>query len=135
MNWSKLLAEVSFEFSRGSGPGGQHRNKTSSKAVLRWNISGTEAFSSEELSRLRRKLESIITKDGDILVASEDLREQAANKEACLRKLKALLQEALRMPKKRVPTKPSKAARRKRLDTKKKRGLLKAGRHKKAREF
>lgn len=135
MDWTRLLAEVSFEFSRGGGPGGQHRNKTSTKAVLRWNLPTTEALTQAEFLRVQKKLADTLTREGDLLIASEELREQAGNKEACVTKLRRLIQEALRTPKKRLPTRPPKASKRKRLEGKKKRGIIKAGRQKKGFEF
>lgn len=128
MEWPVLLAEVSFEFSRGSGPGGQHRNKTNSRATLRWNPEKSRALSANELRRIHEKLGARITYEGEIIISSDENREQSANREECLSKLKSMLIAALKVAKKRIPTKPTRGSKERRILGKKTRSKVKAAR-------
>lgn len=121
--------EYQFEFARSGGPGGQHVNKTNSAAVLRWNVLSTQSFSEEEKSILLQKLP--LTKDGDILIRSEEFRNQEQNKSKCLEKLDQLLEKAFFKPKKRKKTKPTRASRERRHTSKRKRSEIKKLRNKK----
>lgn len=110
--------EFDFSYARSRGPGGQNVNRTNSAAILRWNLLNTQAFSEEVKQRLIHKLSSQLTSEGDLLIRSEEQRDQDQNRSACIRKLQALLKKALFVPKKRVATKPTRSSVRKRLDTK-----------------
>jgi ribosome-associated protein len=124
--------ELFWSFARSGGPGGQNVNKVSSKALLRWNICATTAFSFEAKARLLEQLGKRITKEGDLLIASQRYRDQARNMEDCRNKLRALLAQALRTVKVRKKTRPTKSSQQRRLTAKKKRSLRKQqrrGRH------
>lgn len=131
MKWISRIAynEFDFEFARSSGPGGQHVNKTNSAAILRWNVNETLAFSEEQKTKLQYKLKT--TQDGDVIVRSEEHRDQEKNKKRCLEKLDEAIDRALFIPKKRRPTKPSRSQKEKRIKAKKIRSDVKKSRAKK----
>ena len=110
--------EFRFQSSRSSGPGGQHVNKTESRVELFFNIDASTLLADEEKERLLRKLKKRINADGELIIASESTRSQARNKEDCIKKFYELIEKALRLEKKRIATRPSFAARKKRLETK-----------------
>ncbi|MEK7213363.1 MAG: alternative ribosome rescue aminoacyl-tRNA hydrolase ArfB [Patescibacteria group bacterium] len=117
--------ELKMDFARSSGPGGQNVNKTSSKVQLRWNILFSRALSPEQKWRLQNNLRNKITKEGEILISAEDERSQYANRAKALKRLNEMVSKALSAPKKRRPTRPTKAAKIKRLESKKKRSAIK----------
>jgi len=110
--------EFRFQTSRSSGPGGQHVNKTESRVELFFNIEASTLLSEEEKERLQRKLKKRINADGELIITSESTRSQTRNKEDCIKKFYELIEKALAVEKKRVATRPSLAARKKRLETK-----------------
>lgn len=112
------LAEFTFTYTRSSGPGGQNVNKVNSKAVLRWGVAQTESLPVDVKSRVLNKLGSQLTADGDLVVHSDRYRDQPRNREDCLSKIKALVKSVATPPKKRRPTKPSRAAKQRRLQSK-----------------
>lgn len=112
--------ELDVRVSRSSGAGGQHVNKTSSRVEIFWNVLSSGALSDEQRSRLREKLESRLTTEGSIRVVASDSRSQTRNRELAEERLAELIARSLIVPKKRRPTKPSKASREARLDAKKK---------------
>ena len=117
--------EVALSYARSGGPGGQHVNKTSSKVVLRWNLETSGALSEEQRARVRAKLASRLTDEGDLIVTSEKHREQSRNVDDAVAKFAEVLREALRVPKKRKATKPTKASQKRRMDAKRRRGETK----------
>lgn len=124
----ELLQEISFEFTRSRGPGGQHVNRTESAVILRWNLWQTKAFQGRELERLNEKLSSQLTKEGDLMVRAENFRDQDSNRQEALRRLEEILEKALFVPKKRIKTKPTRGSQRRRLDSKKVHSDKKRGR-------
>ncbi|WP_413574705.1 alternative ribosome rescue aminoacyl-tRNA hydrolase ArfB [Bdellovibrio sp. HCB290] len=127
---TQFYHEFDFTYARSRGPGGQNVNRTNSAAILRWNLRDTQMLPENLKERLLAKLATQLTDDGDILIRSEEFRDQDQNRSACLKKLQALVQKALFVPKKRIATKPSRSSVRKRLDTKKRHSEVKAGRKK-----
>ncbi|MBS1972161.1 MAG: aminoacyl-tRNA hydrolase [Bdellovibrionales bacterium] len=117
---NELYQEISFEFTRSRGAGGQHVNRTESAVILRWNLLETRAFSPIEKDRLIYKLSSQLTKEGELLIRAEVHRDQDSNRKEAVRKFEEILEKALFVPKKRIKTKPTKSSQRKRLDSKKK---------------
>ncbi|MBS1962687.1 MAG: aminoacyl-tRNA hydrolase [Bdellovibrionales bacterium] len=118
-------AELDFSFVRSSGPGGQNVNKVNSKAVLRWNVAGTWCFSPEDHHRVLAKLGARLTAEGDLLVTSDRFRDQKQNKDDCVEKLLAILDQALAVPKARRKTKPTRASKKRKLDSKRRDGETK----------
>ena len=119
--------EIDERFVRASGPGGQNVNKVSSAVELRFN-GPASSLPSDVKDRLLAIAGNRVTSDGDLIIDSREHRTQAQNREAARARLLALLQHAARRPKRRRATKPSAAARERRLDAKKRRGDLKAAR-------
>lgn len=122
--------EFHISFARSSGAGGQNVNKVNSKAVLRWNPIASDCPRRDVIQRFVTKHASRLTKDGDIIINSEEYRDQPRNLAAGFKKLEDMLAEVLEPPKKRRNTKPTRASKERRIDGKKKRGAEKAGRKK-----
>lgn len=109
---------LQWSFARSSGPGGQNVNKVNSKATLRWTL--PENFlPPAPMNRFRKIAQRYITTEGDVVIQSQQFRDQTQNIDSCREKLKVLIISALIQPKRRIATKPSKSANRRRLTDKK----------------
>ncbi len=117
--------ELTFETSRSGGPGGQHVNKVETRVTLLFDVLGSPSLSDAQRARILEKLRTRIGKDGRLRVSSGVHRSQGRNRAAVVERLVALLRGALAEEAPRVPTKVPKAAKRKRVDAKKRRGELK----------
>jgi len=117
--------ELRVSFVRSGGPGGQNVNKVASKVQLRWAPATSTAFSDADRAWLLNKLASKLTSDGDLIVVSNLTRDQGRNRVDAEAKLAALLVAALARPKKRRATRPSQAAKARRIEEKKARGQIK----------
>ncbi|MEK2645653.1 alternative ribosome rescue aminoacyl-tRNA hydrolase ArfB [Bdellovibrio sp. BCCA] len=124
------FSELDFTYARSRGPGGQNVNRTNSAAILRWNLWQSQSINQDLKERLAIKLQGKLTVDGDLIIRSEVHRDQDQNRSECIRKLQEMLNKALFVPKKRVPTKPTKSSQRKRVDTKKRHSEIKSLRQK-----
>jgi ribosome-associated protein len=121
-------AELGWRFSRSSGPGGQHVNTSDTAAELSFDVAASAALPPVYKERALRRLAGRLV-DGVITVRAEEYRSQLRNREAAKARLSALLAEATAPPPKpRRPTKPSRGARQRRLDEKRRRGDVKRGR-------
>jgi len=121
-------AELSERYSRSSGPGGQSVNTTDSRVELRFDVAGSTAFTDEQRSRAVDRLADRLV-DGVLTIAASEHRSQLQNRIAARARLANYLVEALQPPSPtRRATRPSRSARQRRLDTKKRRGAVKAGR-------
>jgi ribosome-associated protein len=101
------VSEIELSFARSSGPGGQNVNKVNSKAVLRWNLLSSPSLSEDLRTRLKARLQSRLSGDGDIVLASDRFRDQPRNREDCLTKLAEILAQAASIVKRRKTSKPS----------------------------
>jgi ribosome-associated protein len=111
--------EIELRFSRSSGPGGQHAQKSETRVEALFDVEASGALS--DLQKRR-----VIAKAGPVLKAiAQDERSQWRNRELAIERVVDSLREALRVERKRRPTKPSKAARERRLDAKRRRGETK----------
>jgi ribosome-associated protein len=120
--------EFSWSFVRSGGPGGQNVNKVASKAVLRWNLTASPSVPDDVKGRLRERLPSRITNEGDLLITSQRYRDQERNRLDCVEKLREMLRAAAIPPKTRRKTKPTRGARERRLADKRRRASIKASR-------
>ncbi len=126
-------SEVEERFVRASGPGGQNVNKVASAVELRFNVAAS-SLPADVKERLVALAGHRLTADGVLVIDSREHRTQAQNRAAARARLLALLQQAARRPKKRRPTRPSAAARERRLESKKHRSDVKAGRRSRSRD-
>jgi ribosome-associated protein len=120
-------SELDERFVRASGPGGQNVNKVSSAVELRFNVLSS-ALPGDVKTRLMAMAGKRVTAEGVLLIDSREHRTQAQNREAARARLASLIQAAAVRPKKRRATKPSKAAKEKRIESKKRRSVVKAAR-------
>jgi ribosome-associated protein len=118
-------SEMDERFVRASGPGGQNVNKVATAVELRFNVFAS-SLPAEMKDRLAALAGSRLTSAGVLLIDSREHRTQAQNREAARARLLTLLQQAARRPKTRRATRPKKAAKEKRLETKKRRGEVKS---------
>ena len=129
-----VLAEIEFSFVRSSGPGGQNVNKVNSKAELRWCVVRSQALPPPVLARFCEKYAGRITSNGEIIITSDQFRDQARNKADCVEKLSQLIRAVLHPPKKRLKTKPTRSSREKRHTSKRKQGEIKKARARPSRD-
>lgn len=128
LNKEQIQKELQFKAIRSSGAGGQHVNKVSSKVELSFAVQESLGLSNLEKERLLSKLDSKLTKNGVLRLQCDEARSQHQNKNLVIKRFYGLLQMALRVPKKRKATKPSKSSVEKRLKSKKMASYKKASR-------
>jgi ribosome-associated protein len=119
------LSELSYRFSRSGGPGGQNVNKVETRVEVRFTPAESSALTPEEVERISRKLAPRMTGEGEILVVADTTRHRERNRQEALDRLAALIEEALRVPKRRRKTRPTRASKERRLEEKRQRSETK----------
>jgi ribosome-associated protein len=119
-------SELDESFIRSSGPGGQNVNKLSTAVQLRFDVRGSPSLTDEVRARLERLAGRRLTRDGVLIITAQNHRTQERNRADALDRLIELIRQAAVRPVPRRPTRPTKASRRRRLETKKRRSGIKA---------
>lgn len=114
--------------SHSSGPGGQNVNKVATKVEIRFNVEEADWLSRRVRTRLQELEKRRVNQQGELVITSSRYRQQSRNLEDCIEKLEKLIEEASKRPRRRIPTKPTKASRKKRLEEKRNRSIVKKGR-------
>jgi ribosome-associated protein len=122
------LAELEFRATRSGGPGGQHVNTSSTRVEVSWDVAGSPALSEEQRQRLLVRLASRLDSTGRLRLVSSTTRSQLRNREEVTERLRQVVAEGLVVPKVRKRTKPSRAAKAARLESKRRRAATKRDR-------
>jgi len=122
--------EIIFKASRSSGPGGQNVNKLNTKISAEIDIPNCGFLKAEQKTIVLKKLANRLTKDNRLIVESQKFRSQKANRDSAVEKLTDIIENALKRPKTRRPTRPTRTAVEKRLKSKKMKSQLKQQRRK-----
>ena len=112
------LEELQFHYVRSSGPGGQNVNKVATKAVLHWDFEETESLPTGVKERFRARYGNRINAAGELVVSCDRHRSQTRNAEECLERVRALILDVVEPPTPRIPKKPSRASKRRRVEDK-----------------
>jgi ribosome-associated protein len=119
MDVESIRSEIAFRFSRSSGPGGQHAQKSSTRAEALFDVEESAGLTAAEQRRVLEKLGPVVR------AIAQDERSQLRNRELATERILEQLREAVKVRRKRRPTKPSAASKERRLDEKKQRGRTK----------
>ncbi|MCC7442782.1 MAG: aminoacyl-tRNA hydrolase [Bdellovibrionales bacterium] len=122
------MREFTFRAVRSSGPGGQHVNKTSTCAELRWSLRHSPTLPDDVRRRFEDRFASRLTQEGDLVLQSDVHRSLPRNKDECLSRLRGFLLQVAEPPKPRRPTKPTRSSGRRRVEGKRHRSEVKKGR-------
>jgi ribosome-associated protein len=124
----EMELEISTTTSR--GPGGQHANRSQTRAVLRWNVLASQSLTEQQRARILERLAPRISRDGVIQISVDDHRSLTRNRDLARARLADLLADALKRDRPRRATKPTKSSQKRRVDDKKRRGSIKEKRRK-----
>ena len=122
------MAELQFHFSRSGGPGGQHVNRTATQVELTFDVQRSASLDESQRARLLNKLKSAIDSRGLLHLTCQTTRSQSRNRAEVIERFQRLLRQALHVPKPRRPTRPGRAAAERRLQAKRRVGVLKQDR-------
>ena len=118
-------SEIAYRTTRSSGPGGQHVNKTESQVELLFDVARSPSLTEVQRQRILGQLKNLVDQDGVLHLTAQSERSQLRNREIVTARFQAVLAAALRVPKRRRPTKPTAASKTKRIESKKRRGQIK----------
>ena len=122
------LSELEYRASRSGGPGGQHVNTSSTRIEVWWDIAGSPSLDDGQRARLLSRLASRLDGSGRLRLVSAGTRSQLRNREDVTERLREVVATALRVPPRRKPTRPTRAAQAARLETKRRRSATKRDR-------
>jgi ribosome-associated protein len=119
------FSELEYHASRSGGPGGQHVNTSSTRIEVWWDVAASAAPTEDQRARLLLKLSPRLDSNGRLRLVSSGTRSQLRNREEVTERLRKVIAAALVLPKKRKPTRPSRAAKAARLEAKRRRAATK----------
>jgi len=122
------MSELHFRFARSGGPGGQRVNRSATQVELLFDVANSLSLDEVQRQRVLTKLKSRLDKEGVLHLVSQETRSQLRNREEVVERFQELMRDALRVPKKRRPTRPSRAVRERRLEGKRRRSKTKRDR-------
>ena len=118
-------SEIAYHTTRSSGPGGQHVNKAETQVELLYDVAHSPSLTEAQRQRILSQLKNLIDQDGVLHLTAQSERSQLRNREIVTVRFQEMLAAALRVPKKRRPTKPTAASQTRRVESKKRRGQIK----------
>jgi ribosome-associated protein len=122
-------SELEFRFSRSSGPGGQHVNRSATRVELLFDVANSPSLTDETRERIEEELVGFISSEGVLRLVSDESRSQHRNRRVAVKRFRALMKRALRPRKERRPTRPSQVAQERRLQAKREHSEKKQRRH------